>query len=1007
MRVEDWLGKDNKLGLDIWERKYRYENESFDEWLDRVSGNNKTVRNLIISKRFLFAGRILSNRGLDKIGKKVTYSNCYVMAQPEDNIESIFECAKGLARTFSFGGGCGVDISKLAPKGATVNNAAKETSGAVSFMDLYSLTTELIGQNGRRGALMISLDCHHPDIEDFITIKSDLDKVTKANISIRVTDDFLQAVVDDADFKLEFTREETGEKIEKTVRASEIFDNFAKMNWDYAEPAFLFWDRIKQYNLLGNDENFEYVGVNPCLTGDTLIETTKGAIQIKDLVGQTPDVYCMDENGNPTIQTASKVWLTRKDATVVKVTTSKGEIKCTPDHKIHTRNRGWVCASELQKGDKLTGLNRAMKDESHLAISLSGSKYIPEHRFVASYYYEIQNKDVHHIDGDTFNNTINNLEVLDHSTHSKISNTGRKIEALRDEKGKYICKPIKKKRISINQGASVGRNWLVQSVEYLNEKEDVYDMTVPIYHNFVANRIVVHNCAEEPLPAGGSCLLGAINLAEFVTDPFTPCAQFDYVTFEKVVTDSVFALNKVLDEGLPLHPLEIQRETVRDWRQIGLGIMGLADMLVKLGITYGSDESIELCDEIGKALALYAISASSKLGKLEGSYPKFDKDKVSKSEFYKAHAKEFTLDTLRNSQLLTIAPTGTISTMVGVSGGVEPIFANYYTRKTESLHGEDVYYKVFTPIAWEYLQKNGYGEDESKLPEYFVVSQDIPYKKRIDMQSVWQKHIDASISSTVNLPNSATVEDIKDLYLYAWEKGLKGITVYRDGCKRSGVLITNDTKKEGTKTEAENITETSKRLNQLSRGVILSVSDDLIGAKRKLNTGCGSLHIEVYFDEVTGEPLETFVNVGSSGGCEKNLQLISRLISLSLRAGVPIESIIDQCKSIKPCPAYVSRTNKKHDTSKGSSCPSAIGYALEDLYSKIQERCFTDFDLNNEDTEYGDEVICDLSECSSTCNEDIESPKCPECGAKLQQSGGCVICAGDETHSGCGWSKCD
>lgn len=150
MRVEDWLGKNNKLGLDIWERKYRYNNESFDEWLDRVSGNNTIVKNLIISKKFLFAGRILSNRGLDKLGKKVTYSNCYVMAQPEDNIESIFECAKSLARTFSFGGGCGVDISKLAPKGATVNNAAKETSGAVSFMDLYSLTTELIGQNGRR-----------------------------------------------------------------------------------------------------------------------------------------------------------------------------------------------------------------------------------------------------------------------------------------------------------------------------------------------------------------------------------------------------------------------------------------------------------------------------------------------------------------------------------------------------------------------------------------------------------------------------------------------------------------------------------------------------------------------------------------------------------------------------------------------------------------------------------------------------------------------------------------
>ena len=150
MRVEKWLGENNQIGLDIWHKKYQYNNESFDEWLDRISGGNSKLRQLIIEKKFLFAGRILSNRGLFKEGKKVTYSNCYVLTQPEDNIESIFDCAKQLARTFSYGGGCGVDISKLSPKGARINNAAKETSGAISFMDLYSLTTELIGQHGRR-----------------------------------------------------------------------------------------------------------------------------------------------------------------------------------------------------------------------------------------------------------------------------------------------------------------------------------------------------------------------------------------------------------------------------------------------------------------------------------------------------------------------------------------------------------------------------------------------------------------------------------------------------------------------------------------------------------------------------------------------------------------------------------------------------------------------------------------------------------------------------------------
>ena len=150
LTVEEWLGKENKLGIDIWNRKYRYNNESFDEWLDRVSGGDDKVRRLILEKKFLFGGRILSNRGLDKYGVKTTLSNCYVIEPPSDSIESIFDCAKKLARTYSYGGGCGVDLSNLAPRGAKVSNTAKETSGAVSFMDLYSLVTGLIGQNGRR-----------------------------------------------------------------------------------------------------------------------------------------------------------------------------------------------------------------------------------------------------------------------------------------------------------------------------------------------------------------------------------------------------------------------------------------------------------------------------------------------------------------------------------------------------------------------------------------------------------------------------------------------------------------------------------------------------------------------------------------------------------------------------------------------------------------------------------------------------------------------------------------
>jgi ribonucleoside-diphosphate reductase alpha chain len=156
MKIEEWLGEQNTLGIDIWKRKYQYEGESFDAWLDRVSGGDEDVKRLIKEKKFLFGGRILANRGLKKKGIRTTYSNCYVVSSPEDNIESIFDAAKRLARTYSYGGGCGIDISNLAPRGASVHNSAKETSGSVSFMDLYSLVTGLIGQNGRRKQIQAS-----------------------------------------------------------------------------------------------------------------------------------------------------------------------------------------------------------------------------------------------------------------------------------------------------------------------------------------------------------------------------------------------------------------------------------------------------------------------------------------------------------------------------------------------------------------------------------------------------------------------------------------------------------------------------------------------------------------------------------------------------------------------------------------------------------------------------------------------------------------------------------
>ena len=253
------------------------------------------------------------------------------------------------------------------------------------------------------------------------------------------------------------------------------------------------------------------------------------------------------------------------------------------------------------------------------------------------------------------------------------------------------------------------------------------------------------------MPAGGSCLLGALNLAAFVNNPFTHSATFDFDEFKRAIVDAVYALNEVLDEGLELHPLEEQRNSVRDWRQIGLGIMGLADCLIKLGVVYGSTEANDICSTIAKTLFEWAVKASESRSYDCGNYPMFNSEMINSSPMMQSI--KYNVDGLNNSQLLTIAPTGSISTMLGVSGGIEPIFANSYTRRTKSLHGEDVDYKVYTPIVQEYMNAHDL-KDESELPKEFVTAIDISPKNRIRCQAAWQKWIDASISSTINLPYS-------------------------------------------------------------------------------------------------------------------------------------------------------------------------------------------------------------------------------------------------------------
>lgn len=497
-------------------------------------------------------------------------------------------------------------------------------------------------------------------------------------------------------------------------------------------------------------------------------------------------------------------------------------------------------------------------------------------------------------------------------------------------------------------------------------KENVYDFSEPITHWGVVENIIVHNCGEEPLPSGGSCLLGSINLSEFVE-----CGQvFNENDFVKTVEDCVIALNEVLDEGISLHPLQQQRDSVSDWRQIGLGIMGLGDMLVKAKQKYGNPESIRICDAIGFLFIDTAIASSARLAKQYGCYPKYNKQAIFKSEFFIKNTSKETKKLvekygLRNSQLLTTAPTGTLSSMLGISGGIEPIYSFSYTRKTESLHGEDKSYKIYTPIVKKYMEENKI-TDENKLPEYFINAMNLDYINRINMQGIWQSHIDASISSTVNVPQEFTVEDVKKLYMYAWESGIKGITIYRDNCSREGILTTT-TK---PKIKYQNIDA-----SDLPRGYIEDVPEQLNYRKYKLKTGCGVLYFFVGIDECEGKIYDVFCNTDGESGCVINTQSVSRLLSAGIRGGIPVEYLVKQMGKAGICPSYQFHRGKGEKLSSGKSCSSSIANVIMSILKEFDE--------------YDTEVI----------KLKIQNP-CPSCGEELRFESGCKNCV-------CGYSKCD
>lgn len=509
-------------------------------------------------------------------------------------------------------------------------------------------------------------------------------------------------------------------------------------------------------------------------------------------------------------------------------------------------------------------------------------------------------------------------------------------------------------QISCNPNRDASRFIQITNIEYLEDIEPlVYCFNEPKNHSGIFNGIMTAQCSEylagtvfddNTQKYGGACNLGSLLLHNFVYKPFTKEAGIDSDKLNETIRIAVRMLDNIID--INKFPDKIYENYQKRFRTIGLGVTGLADMLAMLGIEYGSEEALEMTDVIMDTVAVCAYNASCDLAIEKGAFPAYQDDFL-KSGYLKKQDKSWNLVKekiakygIRNARILSVAPTGTMSLTFGnnCSSGIEPIFSLEYERKIKfgGQSDDDIQVVKIQDCAYKKWLEICDKPECIVGKDVFVTALELGVDKHIEMLGAIAKHIDMSVSKTINIPEEYSFEDTKDVYLKCWKLGIKGCTIFRPNPLRQGILISNNAKKK----------EEKKPNTVLGRGDIVVADDNVIGLKRKLTSGCGSIHVQAFFDPVTGLLQETYVSKGSTGGCLSNMNGLSRMISLAARAGVGLEDIVDQLNSCGACPSYATRNATKHDTSPGACCPMAIGRALLEMSDE-----FRDWMENNENNE--------------------------------------------------------
>ena len=885
--------------------------------------------------------------GMYGIGNDYSISslaNCFVVGNTSDSYGGIMKLDEELVQLMKRRGGVGMDISHLRPAGSNVTNAAKSSTGAISFMERFSNSTREVAQGGRRGALMETISISHNDVEHFINIKDDLTKVTGANISIRVTDEFMHAVETKSDYILRFPvdnplpevlpplkynklfHDKVNNVYYTKIKAVELWNKFIHQTWKTAEPGLLYWDTILREtpSECYKDFGFKTVSTNPCFTGDMKLKTVDGYIDFHTLYA-TNNIVDIYEQDNNTICKARITYTGVKK--IIKLELSNNTyLKCTPGHVLMSTDGSKIRAAY--------SINHKLKNITDTDISVI--TIIDNNETVDVYDFTMENSRLGHW------GIVNDIIV-------------------------HNCGEI----------------------------------ILSAYDSCRLSSINLYNIVDNPFTQHATINYDRLRYCVFVGQKLMD----DFIDLEQEKLDKIISKIYNDKEQLAYKQTEIDlwkkiKNSLLEGRRTGLGMTALADMFAALNIKYDSDLALEIIENIYKVISAESYKTSIIMAKERGKFPVWNKD-LEKDNPYIMRIMSLLSDDVkemyneygrRNICNLTIAPNGSISTITQTSSGIEPVFKIVYKRR-KKISPEDKNatvdfidamgdkwqeFIVAHPKYLEYLKINNYTDTDilqylTDSPYYKCEAEEIDYLQKVKMQGIVQKYIDHSISITTNLPEHITEEEVSKIYMLAWKSGCKGATIYRSN-SRSGVLVDiNENNNQSDERNNKHIVkhQAPKRPKSLPCDIhhITAMNTEWIVLIGLMNNepyevfAFKKTNIKIPYSKTKGEIIKVKTGVYNLiiDGIEfENIstlfeqheqEAITRLLSMALRHGVEIEFIVEQLnksgESIVSFSKSISRSIKKY----------------------IKE------------------------------GAEVQNEKCPQCGGNLKYIERCISCS-------CGWSKC-